>query len=136
MVFSATVLMHNVDGIATPLVAEMCRIAGEEVVLFEEVSQRRKDRYSYVKRTVGQYAARCKSNGFEFDHVEYLHHEILQKLCRVPRRLLNTKDTHEGAARNGASRFIERAMIGAFGWVDDVVPLESGLAELDFRRCT
>ena len=133
VVFCATVLMHNVDEVAAPLVAEMCRVAGERVVLFEEVAPRRRDRYSYVKRTVAEYVAICTSHGFQLDRVEYLHHEILQKLCRVPRRLLSPRGTHEGAARNHASRTIERSMIGAFGWVDDVVTIDSGLAEIAFR---
>ena len=134
VVFCATVLMHNTDDIAAPLVAEMCRVAAQEVLLFEEVTPHRKDRYSYVKRTVAQYAAMCQSSGLTLDHVDYLHHEILQKLCRVPRRILNAKGTHEGAARNRASRAVERAMIGTFGWVDDVVHLKSGLAEMAFLR--
>ena len=134
VVFCATVLMHNIDDVTVPLVAEMCRVASRNVVLFEEVTQRRKDRYSYFKRTATQYVAMCRMNGYDLEHLEYLHHEILQKLCRVPRRLLNTRGTHEGATRNRASRLIERAMIRTFGWVDDVVPLKSGLAEMAFLR--
>jgi len=47
---------------------------------------------------------------------------------------LNARGTHEGAARNRMSRVVERAMIGTFGWVDDLVPLKSGLVEMAFLR--
>ena len=126
--------MHNVDDVAKPLVAEMCRVAGERVFIIEEVSPRRKDRYSYVKRNVDEYVAMCAPYGMVLENVEYLHHEILQKMCRGPRRLLNPKGTHEGATRNNVSRAVERSMIGAFGWVDDAVKLKSGLARIAFRR--
>ena len=55
VVFSATVLMHNVDATVEALVGEMCRVASRRVVLYEEVSGTRRDRYSYVKRTPGEY---------------------------------------------------------------------------------
>ena len=75
----------------------------------------------------------CRSHGFDRERIGYLHHEILQKACRVPRRLLNPQGTHEGSTRNRTSRAIERGMIRTLGWrVDDFAHVQSGLAEMYF----
>jgi ubiquinone/menaquinone biosynthesis C-methylase UbiE len=133
VVFSATVLMHNVDAVAGPLIGQMCRVSRGDVVLFEEVAQRRHEHFSYVKRTVAEYVAFCNPHGYRLVSCDYQYHDILQKMCRVPRKILSPGSA-EGAARNRISRAWERTMIMAFGGVDDVVRLRSGLARMVFRR--
>lgn len=133
VVFSSTVLMHNVDSTAGPLVAQMCRVSREQVVLFEEVSPRRREHFSYVKRTVSEYTAFCETHGYRLASCDYLYHDILQKLCRIPRKVLSP-GVAEGAARNRLSRTWEQTMIASFGWVDDVVRQPSGIARMVFQH--
>ena len=131
--FTATVLMHNVDSTVGPLIGEMCRVSHDHVVLFEEVAPRRHEHFSYVKRTVAEYTAFCSPHGYRLVSCDYQYHDILQKLCRIPRKLLNPRSA-EGAARNQISRAWEHTMITSFGWVDDVVRWPSGLARMVFQR--
>jgi len=129
---TVTVLQHNVDEVMRSVLAEICRVATARIVLFEETSLRRAEKYSFVSRPLADYALVAARHGFVLESVDYLHEVVLKRLTGLSRKLLNRPGLHEGAPKGRISRAVESGLVSAFGGLDDRAKLPMGLTRLAF----
>jgi SAM-dependent methyltransferase len=130
--FTVTVLQHNVDEVMRSVLAEICRVTADRIVLFEETTLRRAEKYSFVSRPFADYALVAARNGFVLESVDYLHEVVLKRLTGASRKLLNRPGLHEGSPRGKLSRSVESGLVSAFGRLDDRAKLPMGLTKLTF----
>jgi len=129
---TVTVLQHNVDETMQSVLGETCRVTAGRIVLFEETSLRRAEKYSFVSRPLADYTLVAARHGFVLESVGYLHEVVLKRLTGVSRKLLNRPGLHEGSPRGRISRAVESGLVSAFGGLDDRAKLPMGLTRLSF----
>jgi SAM-dependent methyltransferase len=127
VVTTVTVVQHNPPDRARSLLAEICRVAKEEVFLFEDIiwspaletAQGGYD--NYWPRPVEWYQAVCEQHGLELvehkslsTYVSCRAHHFLKRLDRGPRT--------EGSPHSKAHLVIEAALLPLTRQVDKLVP--------------
>ena len=134
VVFTVTVLQHNYDDTLIPLVAELCRVAGDRIYLFEGTSAKKEEGYSIVSRTVGEYAELLRVHGFSMVSRGYLRVSVSGRVCNMLTGWLNRHDRKEGEPVTQISWAAELAALPFTRLADRVVPQWSGLTQMVFQR--
>jgi ubiquinone/menaquinone biosynthesis C-methylase UbiE len=87
ILYTVTVLQHNPDGRRAQLLGEICRVAANDVFLFEEVSvvmppptASAGTYQNFWGRPVGWYAGVCASHGFELVETDRLETYVSRKV--------------------------------------------------------
>jgi SAM-dependent methyltransferase len=137
--FTATVLQHNDDATVGSLLAEMCRVARERVILIEDMAGRRWDiSPSYHIRQPREYIEVCSRAGFALERTERLnlflsecvYYILNSRLTPLPVR--NTRA--EGDKVGSWPRHFEALALRVTAAVDARVPARIGLTKCTFRR--
>jgi SAM-dependent methyltransferase len=133
LVFTVTVLQHNRDETCRPLLAEICRVAGDRLLLIENTGpQRRDDFVSTIRRPVAEYVEVCEPLGFRLLATAFLGVAVSSKMQFVARRFGKPSAVGEPAPR--LRQVVESALLPASVLADRVVPQRAGLTMMDFRR--
>jgi ubiquinone/menaquinone biosynthesis C-methylase UbiE len=131
--FTTTVLQHNPDSVVTQLLAEICRVTGDRLYLFEDTGASKQARFSFVLRPVSEYAALCAAQGFELIETEPLGLYVSESAYRAL-RLIFGRRPKEGIPISRAHAFLEQAALPLTGVLDKRVKQRRGLVKMVFQR--
>lgn len=133
-VMTATVLQHNSASSANTLIAELARVAAEEVLLFEDTAWISiRDHRSHWLRTPSWYIERMSAVGYELEVLKRLP-IAAQEIAAGLARALSADDHQEGKHVSARRRRIESALCGIGRLLDAVLPASAGLTRMSFRR--
>jgi SAM-dependent methyltransferase len=134
-VFTATVLQHNTDEVMLKqLMAELCRVAGEKVFLFERIEDEITGDELCYGRPVSYYEAICKQHGFELASAKWINIRTSYYVSGAIRKGLNPKTRVEGEPLNGISNFLQNVTIPITRQLDKIFTSRKDVARLEFRR--
>ncbi|MGZ5221305.1 MAG: class I SAM-dependent methyltransferase [Chitinophagaceae bacterium] len=134
-VFTSTVLQHNTDEEQLKqLLKEICRVANDEVLLFERVESRIKGHASNVGRPVAYYENILKSNHFELVSSQSLPIQASYYVCGAIRKVLNPGSRKEGEPLNRLSVILEKITLPITSILDKLIPSNRDVMLLKFKR--
>ena len=135
IVFSATVLQHNTDEIMLKqLMAEMCRVSGDRVILFERIEDEVTGDELCYGRPVKYYEAICRQHGFELVSSKWINIRTSYYVSGAIRKGLNSKARVEGEALNGISLFLQNITLPVTKQLDKIFTSRKDIARLEFKR--
>jgi len=135
IVFTATVLQHNTDeAMLSQILGELCRVAREQVVLFEMVAPQVTGDELCMSRPAGYYADLCRSHGFELRETRHINIYASYLLAGFTRKVLNPSGRREGEPLTPFSLAVQRLGLPLTRWLDKRFPVKRDVAKLDFRR--
>ena len=133
--FSATVLQHNTDEkMLMELMAEMCRVSGDSVILFERIEDEIKGDELCYGRPVGYYSAVCQKQGFKLVETSFINIRSSYYVSGAIRKGLNPKHRVEGEPLNAISVFLQNITLPITKLTDKVFTSRRDVAKLHFRR--
>ena len=135
IVFTATVLQHNTDeGMLKQLMAEICRVAKEKVLLFERIEDEVTGDELCYGRPVSYYSAICQQHGFSLASTKFINIRASYYVGGAIRKGLNPKTRVEGEPLNGLSVFLQKATLPVTRVFDKVFTSRKDVARLEFVR--
>ncbi|MFL5772489.1 MAG: class I SAM-dependent methyltransferase [Flavisolibacter sp.] len=135
VVFTSTVLQHNTNEASLHLlIKEICRVAAEEVIIFERIEKKITGHDSNVGRPVDYYAGMFSENGFSLLHTSFLNVQASYFTGGVIRKIFNNRARREGEPVSWLSFKLEKAAMFFTRFLDPLIPLRRGVAMLQFRK--
>jgi SAM-dependent methyltransferase len=135
IVFTATVLQHNTDEIMLKqLMAELCRVSGDRVFLFERIEDTIIGDALCYGRPVSYYENICRQQGFELVSSKWINIRTSYYVSGAIRKGLNSKDRVEGEALNGISVFLQNVTLPVTRQLDKLFTSRKDIARLEFKR--
>lgn len=135
VVFSATVLQHNTDLVMLEsTLREMCRISGDDLVLFERIEAKQKGNELCLGHPVSYYREICKKEGFELDSSDFINIQVSYIVCGIIARLFDAPNRVEGEPMNGFATFLQKAALVITKPLDRVFIAKRDLGKLHFKR--
>jgi SAM-dependent methyltransferase len=135
IVFTATVLQHNTDEtMLTQLMAELCRVAGEKVFLFERIEDEITGDELCYGRPVSFYASICRQHGFDLASTKWINIRTSYYVSGAIRKALNPKTRVEGEPLNSLSVGLQRLTLPLTRQLDKLFTSRKDVARLEFRR--
>jgi SAM-dependent methyltransferase len=133
-VFTSTVLQHNTDADAAVLLAEIGRIAGRQVWLFEDTfGVALRTRASHRLRPISWYSGHLSSVGFELVSAERIR-LAFQEVAATVARVVFDRGHPTGAPPSPRRLSAEERLTGAMRRLDRRIPPMLGLTAMHFRR--
>lgn len=134
-VFTATVLQHNTDEtMLLKILAEICRVAKEKVILFERIEDTIKGDDLCLGRPVGYYEKICSSHGFSLESSKWINIRTSYFVSGAIRKGLNPGTRVEGEPLNGVSVFLQKISLPITRQLDKVFTSKKDVARLIFQR--
>jgi SAM-dependent methyltransferase len=142
VVTTVTVLQHNPDNRRSEIMSEICRVAREELYLFEDTSLAMPpaatggggDYQNFYGRPVTWYQKECEDHGFSLVETKYqetyISHRTFMYLCR----LLDRRKQREGSPISKLHLAIERGTLPITKHLDRRIKNRKG--ELTMMRFT
>lgn len=135
IIFTATVLQHNTDdAMLRELIAEICRVSGDRVYIFERIENSIKGDALCLGRPVDYYASIFKAHGFELQETQFINIRVSYYICGAIRKLLNPKDRKEGEPLNGISIFLQNAFLMVTPLLDRIFTSGKDVGKLVFKK--
>jgi ubiquinone/menaquinone biosynthesis C-methylase UbiE len=135
LVFTSTVLQHNTnEENLFQIVAEICRVSANEVILFERIEQSIKGHASNLGRPVAYYEKLMSENGFVLVKKKSLPIQASFFVCGIIRKLFNKSSRKEGAPLSSLSIFLEKITLPVTSVLDRFIPSHRDVLSLQFRR--
>jgi len=135
IIFTATVLQHNTDeAMLKKILAEICRVSGNKVVLFERIDKVISGDELCLGRPVNYYEKLCNEHGFQLEEVEYINIHASFLFSGAIRKVLNSSTRQEGEPLNAPSLFLQKVGLPITRMLDKVVPIKRDLAKLVFVK--
>jgi ubiquinone/menaquinone biosynthesis C-methylase UbiE len=146
VVTTVTVLQHNPDDRRARLLGEMCRVAKDEVFLFEDTTLSNppgtdavagEGQYqNYYGRPLSWYAEVCAGHGFSLMDTQRLETFISNSVSGVLYRVLSRDRTSEGSPFSKAHRALEGLSLPITRRLDRLFKSPGELTLMRFRRQT
>lgn len=128
VVKTVTVLQHNPDDRLKMLIAEICRVAKEYVIFFEDTESKWVPRQhgtglyqNYFGRPVEAYSAECEGHGWSLAESESLRTYVSLRTFNLLRRTLSRGHV-EGTPFSKAQVAVEKSTLAVTRQLDKVVP--------------
>lgn len=135
IVFTATVLQHNTDEtMLLQIMAEMCRVAKEKIVLFERIEDSIKGDELCYGRPVSYYVGICKKHGFDLESVKFINTRCSYYICGAIRKGMNPRSREEGEPISKISAFMQQVTLPVTRILDKIFKSRKDVARLKFRR--
>jgi len=135
IVFSATVLQHNSDDkMMRALAAEMARVSGEQVYLFEQVNSKISGDDLMRARPVHYYASIMEAQGFELAETKMIDIVPSYYVCGAIRKGLNPSSRKEGEPLTALSIFLQNVTLPVTKLLDGIITPQKDLARMRFVR--
>lgn len=135
LVFTSTVLQHNTDEKKLKLlVADICRVAKNEIILFERIEKEVKGHESNLGRPVGYYVSLFVQYGFTLEENSFLKLQASYYVCGAIRRLFNSRNRAEGQPVSKLSYILETVFLPVTKLLDKIIPARRGLGMLYFKK--
>lgn len=135
VVFTATVLQHNTDEtMLLQLMAEMCRVAKDKILLFERIENTITGDDLCYGRPVSYYAEVCKKHGFNLQSVKFINIRSSYYVSGAIRKALNPRKREEGEPLNKISVLLQQLTLPITQIVDKIFTSKKDVARLEFHR--
>ena len=135
VVFTSTVLQHNTNEAQLKrLISEICRVAKDDVLLFERIESKVKGHESNLGRPVSYYEELLKANKFELETTRSLPIQASYNVCGAIRKLFNRNDRKEGEPLTQFSITMEMLTLPVTSVLDKIIPSNRDVMLLKFRR--
>ena len=135
IVFTATVLQHNTDEeMLKKIMAEVARVSGKKVFLFERIEKKIKGDELCYGRPVSYYSKIMESHGFRLISKEFINIKVSYYVCGAIRKLLNPASRKEGEPLNRPSVFLQNIALPVTSLLDRVFRSPTNIARLEFER--
>lgn len=135
IVFTATVLQHNTDeAMLKKILAEICRVSKDKVVLFERVEPEILGDELCLGRPVDYYAAICAEHGFELKKTSFINVRVSYYMAGTIRKLLNPGKRVEGEPLNAPSLFLQRLLLPLTRTLDKIFTSKRDVTKMAFIR--
>ncbi len=135
VIFTATVLQHNTDDVMLrKLMAEICRVSGDKVLLFERIENSIKGDDLCLGRPVDYYAGIMKEGGFSLADQSFINIRASYYVSGFIRKVFNSKNRKEGDPLNGFSTFLQNITLPITKVLDKVFTSKKDVAKLVFVK--
>lgn len=135
IIFTSTVLQHNINETSLHLlIKEICRVASDEVIIFERIEKKFKGHDSNMGRPIDYYAGLFSGNGFSLVKTRFLNVQASYFAGGVIRKIFNNRNRREGEPVSRLSYNLEKAAIFFTRFLDPLIPLHRGVAMMQFKR--
>jgi ubiquinone/menaquinone biosynthesis C-methylase UbiE len=135
VIFTSTVLQHNINEASLHLlVREICRVASEEVIIFERIEKKIKGHDSNVGRPMNYYASLFAQNGFTLVKTRFLNVQASYFIGGAIRKIFNKRGRREGEPVTRLSYKLEKAAMLVTRFLDPFIPLKRGVTMLQFAK--
>ncbi len=135
LVFTSTVLQHNVDETTLrQLINSICRTSNSDVVIFERIEKKIMGHESNLGRPVQYYSELFKENGFILISTRFLPIQASYYVCGIIRKLFNRKNRNEGEPVSKISRILELFFLPVTKIIDKTIPSNRDLGMLYFKK--
>jgi ubiquinone/menaquinone biosynthesis C-methylase UbiE len=137
IVFTSTVLQHNTnESKLMTLIKSICRVSGNEIIIFERVEKRIKGHESNLGRPVEYYASLFAKNEFTMVDKKFLKIQASYYVCGIIRKLFNNKNRKEGAPVSRICYYLETIVLPVTKQLDKIIPSKRDLGMLRFKKHT
>lgn len=134
-VFTATVLQHNTDEeMMKKILAEICRVSKEKVILFERIEKKLKGDELCVGRPVAYYENICNNHGFKLIAKKFINIRVSYLVCGIIRKVFSPKSREEGEPLSKFATFLQRIKLPFTIQLDKIFKSKKDIAKLDFIR--
>lgn len=135
VVFTATVLQHNTDeNMLRQIMAELCRVSVQQVILFERIEQTIQGDALCVGRPLPYYAEIMAAHGFELTEQKFINVRVSYYVCGAIRKLLNPLNRQEGEPLNKISEWLQTFTLFFTRPLDKIFTSTKDIARLIFVR--
>jgi ubiquinone/menaquinone biosynthesis C-methylase UbiE len=135
IVFTSTVLQHNTnEDLLHQLIGEICRVAKDEVLLFERIESKIKGHESNLGRPAGYYENLLKANSFNLTGRQSLPIQASYYFCGAIRKAFNRSNRKEGEALSRLSIALEKLALPVTSVLDKAIPSNRDVMLLKFKR--
>lgn len=132
---TATVLQHNTDdAMFRRTLEELCRVTGEQVLLFERVESTIKGDELCLGRPVSYFESICKPMGFKLKSAKFLNIQASYLMAGAIRKGLNPSSRVEGEPLNKLSINLQNGLLPLTKALDKIFKVDRDLARLIFER--
>ncbi|MFC2151556.1 class I SAM-dependent methyltransferase [Bacteroidota bacterium] len=134
-VFTATVLQHNTDEeMLKKIMAELCRVSKEKVVLFERIEKTIKGDELCYGRPVSYYAEICSSHEFKLISTKFINIRVSYFVCGIIRKVFSPKTRQEGEPLSRFAIFLQKIKLPFTIQLDKIFRSNKDVAKLEFVR--
>ncbi|MFN8257639.1 MAG: class I SAM-dependent methyltransferase [Bacteroidales bacterium] len=135
IVLTVTVLQHNTHPeILQSLVAEICRVANEEIIIFERLESKIIGNESCQGRPVEFYRELFVKYGFELTSLNFLPISCSYYFCGAIRKIFGMRNRKEGELHNRAVVILQNIILPITRLVDIIWIEKRDLAKMVFRK--
>lgn len=134
-VFTATVLQHNTDEkMLKQIMAEICRVSKEKVVLFERIENTIKGDELCYGRPVAYYNEICNSHGFKLINTEFINIRVSYYICGIIRKVFSPNTRLEGEPLTKFAVFLQKIKLPFTIQLDKIFKSKKDVAKMEFAR--
>jgi len=134
-VFTSTVLQHNTnEDNLRKLIGEICRVSGNEVLLFERIESKIKGHESNLGRPIAYYESFMREHGFTLKETKSLPLQASFYVCGFARKAFNKRSRKEGEPLSKFSLMFEQVTLPITKILDTIVPSNRDVMMLRFAR--
>jgi ubiquinone/menaquinone biosynthesis C-methylase UbiE len=135
IVFTSTVLQHNTnESDLQKLVAEICRVAGSDIYIFERIEKKITGHESNAGRPVSYYKELFGKQHCRLVTAELLPIQVSYYVSGAIRKIFNPKKRKEGEPSTRIALFLQKATLPVTKLLDKIVPPTRDLGLLHFKK--
>jgi len=134
-VFTATVLQHNTDErMLKQIMAELCRVSGDKVFLFERIEKKIKGDELCYGRPISYYEHICNQHGFELVKKDFINIRVSYYVSGIIRKVFSAKTRQEGEVLSAVAVFLQNITLPITILLDKIFRSNKDIAKLEFVR--
>lgn len=135
IVFTATVLQHNTDeNMLNTIMAELARVSGDRVILFERIESTIKGDELCYGRPVSYYNEIMSSHGYELVKTKPINIRSSYYVSGAIRKGLNSSARKEGEPLNGVSVLLQNISLPFTKILDKIFTSKKDVHKLEFKK--
>jgi hypothetical protein len=116
------------------LIAEICRVAGSDIYIFERIEKKITGHASNTGRPVSYYQEVFAKHHCKLERADLLPIQVSYYVSGAIRKLFNPKKRKEGEPSTRIALFMQRITLPLTKLLDKVVPPTRDLGLLHFRK--
>lgn len=133
--FTSTVLQHVTDeAMLNKLVAELCRVTGDSIYIFERTERIKRGNESNTGRTIKDYETLFNKNGFFLQEIKFLKTGCSKFVCGAIRKLFNPRSRKEGEQETKLAVILQKFALLFTKPIDKVFRIKGDLTMLNLTR--
>jgi ubiquinone/menaquinone biosynthesis C-methylase UbiE len=134
IVFTSTVLQHNTNEEELHhLINEICRVAKDEVLLFERIEKKIKGHETNLGRPISYYERLLKENDFKLTTSNAMPIQVSYLVCGAIRKLFNRSNRKEGEPLSRFSIALEKLLLPVTSKLDKIALRKRDVMLLEFK---